>query len=192
MSKDKSGNWFKRHKVLTVIGVLILLAIIGGASSGSKNTGSTTSTSKSSASNKPAATTAMAKLNQPANDGKFQFTVTSIKCGQPSVSSTDGYITKTAQGQYCLVNITANNIGDQSQTLDSTSQYLYDSSNKKYSSDDEATIDISPTDNTFFNAINPGNTVSGTVVFDLPKGVTPTIAELHDSGLSGGVKVSLQ
>jgi hypothetical protein len=189
MSKDKTGNWFKRHKILTVIGVLVILAIIGGASSGSKSTGTTT---KDATSSKPATTVTMAKLNQPANDGKFQFTVTSVKCGQPSVSSADGYITKTAQGQYCLVNITANNIGDQSQTLDSTSQYLYDSSNKKYSSDDAATIDISPTDNTFFNAINPGNTVSGTVVFDLPKGVTPTIAELHDSALSGGVKVSLQ
>jgi hypothetical protein len=83
-------------------------------------------------------------------------------------------------------------LADQSQTLDSTSQYLYDSSNKKYSSDSEATIDVSPTDNTFFNPINPGNTVSGTIVFDIPKGVTPTVAELHDSALSGGVKVSLQ
>ena len=189
MKDNKKQNIFKKHKVLTVIGVLVILAIIGGASSGSKSTGSTAT--KDTTSSK-SAMTPMTKLNQPANDGKFQFTVTSVKCGQPSVSSADGYITKTAQGQYCLVNITANNIGDQSQTLDSTSQYLYDSSNKKYSSDDEATIDISPTDNTFFNAINPGNTVSGTVVFDLPKGVTPTVAELHDSALSGGVKVSLQ
>lgn len=191
MKENKKQNIFKRHKILTVIGVLIILAIFGAASGGSKSTG-TTASNNSTTSNKPTATATMAKLNQAADDGKFQFTVTSVKCGQPSVSSADGYITKTAQGQYCLVNITANNIGDQSQTLDSTSQYLYDSSNKKYSSDDEATIDISPTDNTFFNAINPGNTVSGTVVFDLPKGVTPTIAELHDSALSGGVKVSLQ
>lgn len=115
-----------------------------------------------------------------------------LQVGQPSVSDSTGYLTKTAQGQYCLLNVTANNIADQSQTLDSTSQYLYDSSNKKYSSDSEATIDVSPTDNTFFNPINPGNTVSGTIVFDIPKDVTSVTAELHDSALSGGVKVSLQ
>lgn len=190
MKDQKSKNWFKRHKILTVIGVLIVIGVIASAAGGgSKSTNSSSSTSTKSGST---AATAMPKLNQPANDGKFQFTVTSIQCGKPSVSSPDGYITKTAQGQYCLLNITANNIGDQSQTLDSSSQYLYDSSNKKYSSDSEASIDISPTDNTFYNPINPGNTVSGTVVFDIPKGVTPVTAELHDSAFSGGVKVNLQ
>jgi hypothetical protein len=187
---DTKKSWFKRHKILTVIGVIIVIAIIASAAGGSKK--STTTASKSSSGSTASTAAAMPKLNQPANDGKFQFTVTAIKCGQPSVSSADGYLTKTAQGQYCLLSVTANNIGDQSQTLDSTSQYIYDSSNKKYSSDSEATIDISPTDNTFFNPINPGNSVSGTIVFDIPKGVTPTIAELHDSALSGGVKVSLQ
>ncbi len=183
-------KWAKKHKILTVIGIIILLAIIGGvAGGGSKNNNTTASKTTGSTASTVAA---MPKINQPANDGKFQFTVTSIKCGQPSVSSPDGYITKTAQGQYCILSVTANNIGDQSQTLDSTSQYLYDSSNKKYSSDSEATIDVSPTDNTFFNAINPGNTVSGTIVFDIPKSVTPITVELHDSALSGGVKVSLQ
>lgn len=186
---DKSKNWFARHKVLTVIGVIVVLAIIGGAAGGTK---SNTTASKTSTGSTASTTAATPKINQPANDGKFQFTVTAIKCGQPSVSSPDGYITKTAQGQYCLLSVTANNIGDQSQTLDSTSQYLYDSSNKKYSFDSEATIDVSPTDNTFFNAINPGNTVSGTIVFDIPKSVTPITAELHDSAFSGGVKVDLR
>lgn len=37
MSKDKSENWFGRHKVLTVIGSLVVLIIIASAaSSGSK------------------------------------------------------------------------------------------------------------------------------------------------------------
>jgi hypothetical protein len=189
MSKE-NGNFFKRHKILTVIGVIVLLAIIGGAASGGNKT--STSTSSKTTSTKSDTKATLAKINEPANDGKFQFTVTSIKCGEPSVSSADGYLTKTAQGQYCLLNVTANNIGDQSQTLDSTSQYIYDSSNKKYSSDSEATIDNSPTDNTFFNPINPGNSVNGVIVFDIPKGVTPTLAELHDSAFSGGVKVSLQ
>ena len=186
MAETDKKNWFKRHKILTIVLVVVVVAVI--ASTG----GSKTNTSNSTTAKNGNSTAQLAKINQPASDGKFQFVVTSIQCGQPSVSSADGYITKTAQGQYCLLNITANNTGNQSQTLDSSSQYLHDSANKKYSSDSEATIDLSPTDNTFFNPINPGNSVTGTVVFDMPKGVTPTIAELHDSAFSGGVKVNLQ
>jgi hypothetical protein len=195
MAKDKSSkNWFSRHKVLTGIGAIIVIAIIASAVGGSKSNKSTVSNaSKSSASTQTAAKAATtAKINQPADDGKFEFTVTSIKCGEPSVSDSTGYITKSAQGQYCLLNISVKNIGDEAQTLDSSSQYLYNSAGQKYSSDDEATIDINPTSGTFLNTINPGNTVNGVVVFDIPKDQTPAMAELHDSSLSGGVKVDLQ
>lgn len=44
-------NWVKKHKILTVIGVFILLAIIGGAAGGNKSTSSSTN-SNSSAANK--------------------------------------------------------------------------------------------------------------------------------------------
>ena len=42
MSKDKSGNWFKRHKILSVIGVFIVICIIASAAGGSKPSNSTT------------------------------------------------------------------------------------------------------------------------------------------------------
>jgi hypothetical protein len=35
---EKSGNWFARHKVITVILVIVVLAIIGGAAGGDKKT----------------------------------------------------------------------------------------------------------------------------------------------------------
>ncbi|HKR81984.1 MAG TPA: DUF4352 domain-containing protein [Candidatus Saccharimonadales bacterium] len=189
-NKEKSGNWFARHKVLTVIGALIVVGIIASAAGG----GSKSNTNNSSTASKKSSTSAaqVAKIGQTADDGKFEFTVTSIKCGEPSVSDSTGYLTKTAQGQYCLLNLTVKNIGNEAQTLDNTSQYLFNSSNQKYSSDTEATIDINPTNGTFLNQINPGNTVTGTVVFDIPKGATPVTAELHDSALSGGVKVDLK
>lgn len=185
---DKSKNWFARHKVLTVIGVILILAIIGSAASGgnkTKTTNNTTTTSK--ASSQPQT----AKIGQAANDGKFAFTVNSVQCNQPSVGS-DQYLTKTAQGQYCVVNITANNIGNEAQTLDASNQYLYNAQGQKYSADSEASFDANPSGSTFLQSINPGNSVTGVVAFDLPKGITPTTAELHDSAFSGGVKISLQ
>jgi hypothetical protein len=44
---------------------------------------------------------------------------------------------------------------------------------------------------TFLNNINPGNEVTGTLVFDVPAGVELAALELHDSLFSGGVKVAL-
>jgi hypothetical protein len=92
------------------------------------------------------------------------------------------------------LNLSIKNIGNEAQTIDSTSQYLYNSAGQKYSSDSTATIYATPGSNgdTWFNNVNPGNTVKGDILFDIPKGVTPVTAELHDSAFSGGVKVSLK
>lgn len=185
-------QWFKKHKVITVILVLIVLGVIGSAAGGNKqNSNSKSSSSTASSSSSSKATTA--KVGQPADDGKFEFTVSSIQCGQTTVG-TNQYLQKQAQGQYCLLNLSIKNIGDQAQSLSSSDQYLYDAQNHKYSADDTATIYNEPSGNssTWYNSINPGNSVTGTIVFDIPKGVTPTTAELHDSAFSGGVKVTLQ
>lgn len=193
MSKDKTGNWFKRHKILTVIGAFIVIGIIASAAGG----GSETSTSSSGGDNKQSdtaktdGTPAMAKIGEVARDGKFEFTVASMECGKASVG-TNEYLTKQAQGQFCLVNVTVKNIGNEAQTFDSSSQYLYDAANAKFSADSTASLYANPQGSTFLNQINPGNSATGILVFDLPKDKSPIIAELHDSSFSGGVKVSLQ
>jgi hypothetical protein len=129
MSKDKSDkSWFGRHKILTVLGVLILIGIIASATNSSKSsTGS--SPGKSSSSAKPATKATTAKVGQAANDGKFAFTVNSVKCGETSVG--DQYLNKTAQGQYCRLNVTVKNIDSEAQSLSSSSQYLYNSAGQK-------------------------------------------------------------
>jgi hypothetical protein len=191
---DQKSSFFKRHKILTVIGVIILLAIIGGAVGGGNKTKTSTDTNGGSSKSDTAKTknkATTAKLNEVARDGKFEFTVASVECGKPSVG-TNEYLTKTAQGQFCLVNVTAKNIGSEAQTFDSSSQYLYDAANSKFSADGTASLYANPQGSTFLNQINPGNSVSGILVFDVPKDKTPVTAELHDSPFSGGVKVSLQ
>jgi hypothetical protein len=196
MAKEKSDkaeikqNWFAKHKVLTVIGIFILLIIIVGASSGSKKPTATT-TSKAST---PAPAAAVG-LNQPANDGKFSFTVTGFTCGQTEITAPDNaYMTSQAQGQFCNMNVTVKNIGSVAQALDQSYQYVYDSSNKQYSASSDATTTANSPNITFaeYQTINPGVTVSGIIVFDVPEGVTPATAMLHDSVASGGVKVNLQ
>jgi hypothetical protein len=188
--KDQSGNWFGRHKIITGILVIIFISIIASAAGGSKST--TTSSSSSTpvtSSSKPkttkAATTTTAStpgLNQPADDGKFQFTVTSIQCNQSQVESPDDSDIATSTGSpYCIVALTVKDISNVAQSFDSSSQYLYDSSNKQYSVDSDAS-----------STFNPGTSISGQLVFDVPSSVTPVSAMLHDSGLSNGVKVELK
>lgn len=191
MSKDNK-NWFARHKVLTVILVLIVLGAIGSAAGGGNKTGNSSNSSNQSANtaqsdNKPQ----MAKVGEAARDGKFEFTVKSVECGKASVG-TNQYLTKTAQGQYCLLNVAVKNIGNEAQSLFSGNQYLLNASGQKYSADDTATLYAAPNGSSWYNDINPGNSVEGAIVFDLPKDQTPATAELHDSSLSGGVKVSLK
>ena len=196
----KSGNWFVRHKVLTVIGVLVILAIIGAAGSAGKNPSTplanTTSNNTSSGStSKPATTASTPKLNQPANDGKLQFTITSFQCNQSQVEDpSDSSIATTAGAPYCIVGLTVKNIQTVAQTFDSSSQYLYDSSNNQYSFDSTATITLNPESSQFMEdpTVNPGVTISGQLVYDVPSTVNPTYAMLHDSAESNGVKVNLQ
>lgn len=175
--------------ILLFFQFLIFVSLVNGAKnvSTSTDTNNSSQQSNSSSSSKPAE---VAKIGQAVRDGKFEFTVTSIQCGKPSVG--DQYLSKTAQGQFCLLNLTVKNIGNESQTFSDSGQLLFDAKGNKYSSDSGASFYANPSGSTFLNTINPGNSVTGAVVFDVPKDVTPTQAELHDSAFSGGVKVNLQ
>lgn len=182
-------EWFKKHKKLTVLLVIIGLVIIASASSGDKTSNNGGSSKSDSSKTEDKAQTA--KIGEAARDGKFEFTVKSIKCGVATVGK--DFLTETAQGQYCLLSVSIKNIGDEAQGLYSGNQYLYNAQDQKYSADDAATITAEPGNqsNSWFNDINPGNSVKGTIVFDIPKGEKPVTAELHDSAFSGGIKVSL-
>lgn len=187
---DNKKSWFARHKVLTVILALVIIGGIAGAAGGGNKT--TTNTDNSSGNTQKTDNKAVvAKIGETARDGKFEYTVASVECGKTS-AGTNQYLTKQAQGQFCFVNVTVKNIGNEAQTFDSSSQYLYDAANAKFSADSTASLYANPEGSTFLNQINPGNSVSGILVFDLPKDKTPVTAELHDSAFSGGIKVNLQ
>jgi Domain of unknown function (DUF4352) len=69
-------------------------------------------------------------------------------------------------------------------------QYLY-IGDKQYSASSDALLAIDESQNFFLQEINPGNSVKGIIVFDIPKGGQPDRLELHDSPFSGGVTVTL-
>ena len=205
IEKKKWAEMSKKEKWTGIIGLIILAFILISVFSSGKDanktasnteasTGKPTSSTSSQASNNTKKEAVLPKIGEAARDGKFEFTAKSVECGKTSVG-TNPYLTKTAQGQYCLLTVSVKNIGNEPQTLSSSNQYLYNSTNQKYSADDTATLYVAPSDSagsSWYNEINPGNTVEGTIAFDIPKDQAPVKAEFHDSTFSGGVKVSLQ
>ena len=180
----------KRHGCLwTLAGVggLIVVVIVIAAVAASHNTTTTTGTAASPAGTPAAPVVATAGLGSVVRDGKFQFTITSVSHARTVGGSG---LSKTAQGEYAILHVAVTNIGNVAQTLDDSSQYVYDGAGRKFSADSTADLYISGND-VFFNTINPGNTVRGEIAFDLPAGDSAVRGELHDSAFSNGVTVRL-
>ncbi|MBO2457290.1 DUF4352 domain-containing protein [Actinomadura violacea] len=122
-------------------------------------------------------------------DGKFAFTVTKVKKGVKRVG--DEYFGNTAQGQYVLIYVTVENIGDKARTFTAGNQTLYDTKGRKFDTDGGATVMMGDESKSFLEQINPGNSVDGILIFDVPRGIRLKALDLHDSVFSGGVTVPL-
>lgn len=186
--------WYKKKRFMIPL-VLVVLGIIGSLGGGGADSpsGDDTDSSARGGGNQDSVDTVnnaktAAGLNQPVRDGKFEFTVKGIQCGQTKVGSQ--FLNKEAQGQYCVVSLNIKNIGTEAQTMFGDNQKLIDSQGREFSSDSEAAI-YSDQSKVWLEQINPGNAVDGQMYFDVPKDAQPVKVELHDSAFSGGVVVNL-
>ena len=127
-------------------------------------------------------------------DEGFNFVVNSFKCGEKEISTGDVVVSRaTAQGQFCRLNITVTNSGDTTNRIRAYDQYLFNAKEQRFEYDAHAT---SVAAGNYIGAeinedINPGNSVTADIVFDIPLSDTPSLAELHGSTESKGVRVSL-
>jgi hypothetical protein len=194
-----SRPWFKKKRFILLLVVLVVV-VIAIATSGSDGSSSSSASSDSgsssgggsssdggSSSNSGAAE--VAGLNQPVQDGKFEFTVTGQDCSKTTIG-TNQYAQTTAQGVFCVVSLHVTNVGDKAQYFDANSQKAYDAQEKEYSANSGAAVYLDDA-NSFLEQLNPGSAVDGQLVYDVPTGTQLTQLELHDSPFSGGVKVAL-
>lgn len=191
MSEDKKKSWFARHKVLTVILAFIAIAVIAQAAGGGSKSNNSSYSDGSGVTKSEDKKATTAKLNEAARDGKFEFIVKGVECGKTTIGANQ-YLTKNAQGQFCLMTVNVKNIGNEAQGFFGSNQKLLNAENQQYAADDAAGVYVDQNYSTLFSNINPGNSVEGVIVFDIPKDQTPVSAELHDSAFSSGVKVHLQ
>ncbi|SDU62291.1 DUF4352 domain-containing protein [Jiangella alkaliphila] len=192
----------KRHRlrnaVLIVIGVIALIVIVQAAGGGDDpETPATTQEEDAAApageepaAEEPAepAEEAAPGLGDPAEDGDFTFVVDAVEDGPERIG--DDAFGVSPQGRFVYVTITVTNHGDAPGSFFGDNQYLIDTEGRKASADAEAAIYL-PESQSLYEEINPGNTLTGTVVFDIAADAVPAAVELHDSLFSGGVTVSL-
>jgi len=174
-------NW----KNLGIVGLAATSLWAAGASGSSS--GSSSSDSSSGSSSKSSA--AAVGIGQPASDGKFTFTVNSVKCGIPSVGDTSSGLGATAQGQFCAVNMTVKNTGTEAQEFLASSQYAFNAAGNKLEDSTDAEIWADQAQNVL-SSINPGNSITTDVYYDIPTDSSITKFELHDGLFSGGVTVN--
>ncbi len=128
-------------------------------------------------------------LNTAVADGEFEFVVTSVSCGHDSVGRS--FVTKQPQGQYCIVDLSIRNIGTEGQTFADGWQKAVGPDGTIFGADTGAGVIANENANAWFTLINPGNKITGKMVFDIPANASIAKLELHDSPLSGGVTVTL-
>ncbi|MEU6565275.1 DUF4352 domain-containing protein [Nocardia nova] len=132
----------------------------------------------------------VAAVGAEVRDGKFAFVVTDVQTGLKEIGD-NPYLERTAQGMYTIVTMTVHNTSDVPRGFSPGNQDLYDAQNRKFGNDAAAAINLKA-DTSLYADINPGNTITAKVVFDLPADTQPDRIVLHDSMFSGGATVSLR
>jgi len=191
-------RWWRKKRYLIPLVLLVLLVVVlssanrtdpssGAALPGAQDssvprpTGGPTTTRPPSPTPEPTA-----GLGVPVRDGQLEFTVRSWRCGVRQLGR--GLFTREPQGQFCLAEVRARNIGSDARTLFEAWEKLRDGG-KTYSADFPARFFVGK--QTLWDQVNPGNTVRGTLVFDIPTDARPEGLELHDGPVSGGALVPL-
>lgn len=189
-SKEKKGNWFMRHKILTGILVLIVFIVVVSASGGdSSSSGSSNSGSKQEQSQKQEKITA--KIGEQVQSGDLAFTVNGVKEYQ-SLGNT--FTSKDAQGVFKVVSLKIENVGKETKTIDSSMIKLTDSEGRTFerSIDGQTAKGLSQGQvDLFLQQVQPGLSVNGEIVFDVPETAEGLAIELRGGLFATPAEVEL-
>ena len=177
--------WFKKKRIILPL-ALVLIVGISMATGGGDN--SSTSSTSSESSEETTQEESMAKIGDTVTDGDWSYVVTNLECGVKQVGS--DLLGAEAQGQFCIVDISATNNGTKADYFLGSEHKIYDVNGSEYGSDSSAWIYLD--DNMLVKEVNPGNTSKGQIVFDVPETADLDYILVKSSFLSDGIKVSLK
>ena len=176
----------KRRKWPWIVGVVVL---VGGVGLFTLVLGGTAKVASALDDDKSGRSAVVGRMNAAATDGKFQFTVTALKCGAPSIGGNGS--SEKAQGQFCILDVTVTNVGPDAELFTDSSQKGYDENDTEYSVASGGGVYENKDYSAFLDQIDPGTTVKGKLAFDVPTGTKLSYVVLHASLSTPGVKIPL-
>ncbi|MFE9325762.1 protein kinase [Nocardia sp. NPDC052278] len=127
-----------------------------------------------------------AGLNSPVRDGKFEFVVTSVDSGVPRIGL------QNASGSYSVVTVEVRNISDEAKWFLPVGQRLVDTQGRQVDHNAIATMwQTTQRRYGYSFELQPGQSATTQLVFDIAQDATPSRVELHDFMLSNGATVEL-
>jgi hypothetical protein len=126
-------------------------------------------------------------LNQPIRDGNLEFRVRQLRCGLTEVG--DPLVSQLALGQFCVVDLVVRNLGAQPVVFHDNLQIAYGPAGQRFGVDSTAGLLANADQHAFLSEINPGNRVTGAIVYDIPPDSRIVRLRLHGSVTSPGVQV---
>lgn len=116
----------------------------------------------------------------------MELTVTEVERGVDSIG--DEYFGAEAQGEYILVHVSVSNQGDEEVSVWSEDFVLTDDAGTEYStSDDDWYLD----EPLIIESVNPGNTYTGVLLYDVPEGAEVTTLEMTPMWFGDTAEVDL-
>lgn len=182
--QEKKKNWFMRHKILTIIAIIILIAVFG-SKKGVENT-----QSSNSSTTKQEQQTSF-RMNQEAINGDLAFTVTKMTDAK---SLGNSYTKKDAQGVFKIITIKVENIGKETKTIDSSMLKLKDAQDRTFerSSDGQIAKGMAQGQvDLFLQQVQPSLSVTGEIVFDIPADASGLILEAKGSMFGKAIEIKL-
>lgn len=127
-----------------------------------------------------------AGIGDTVKSGDIAFTVTGVSIEQ---TVGEGFMASEAKGKFVVVDVTMKNTGDDPATMMSASHFAFDKQGRKYQ---VATDAMMTQDSIFMEDLSPGQSVDGSIYFDVTKGTELVRIEFAGGMLSAPAVVSLK
>ncbi|WP_433195127.1 protein kinase domain-containing protein [Nocardia sp. CA-107356] len=125
-------------------------------------------------------------LNTPVRDGKFEFVVTAVDSGVSRIGL------QNASGSYSVVTVAVRNISDEPKWFLPLGQRLVDTQGREVDHNAIATMwQTTQRRYGYSFELQPGQSATTQLVFDIPHDAAPSQLELHDFMLSNGATINL-
>lgn len=119
--------------------------------------------------------------------GDFDVTVTEVEPGLTSIG--EDFLAEEPQGQFVVVRASVTNTGDSAEYFLDGEQQLIDAQDRQHSTSSSAFL--MDEESLWLTEINPGNTVEGALLYDIPADASPVALDVSAGLFTDPVRISL-